>query len=66
LSRRRGAGQLAQAIVGDHGTAGGHGTMAGGQVPLGSEEPWQLARRLGQLALQYLKGGPETISRSLI
>jgi nanoRNase/pAp phosphatase (c-di-AMP/oligoRNAs hydrolase) len=65
-SRRGGAGQLAQAIVGEHGTAGGHGTMAGGQIPLGGEEPGQVARRLGELALQYLKVRPGTTSRPLI
>jgi nanoRNase/pAp phosphatase (c-di-AMP/oligoRNAs hydrolase) len=65
-SRRGGAGQLAQTIVGDRGTAGGHGTMAGGQITLGGEEPEQVAWQLGQLALQYLRVKPETTSGPLI
>jgi nanoRNase/pAp phosphatase (c-di-AMP/oligoRNAs hydrolase) len=54
LSRRPGAGQLAQAIVGEQGTAGGHGTMGGGQVPLRGADPEQLARELVRRALQRL------------
>ena len=53
-SGRPGAGQLAQAIVGEQGTAGGHGTMAGGQVPLRGADPEQLAHELVQRALQRL------------
>jgi nanoRNase/pAp phosphatase (c-di-AMP/oligoRNAs hydrolase) len=65
-SRRGGAGQLAQAIVGEQGTAGGHGTLAGGQIPLGDETPEQVARQLGQRALKYLQVGPEAVGEPLI
>ena len=36
--RQGGAGSLVQSIVGDQGTAGGHGTVAGGQMPLGEDD----------------------------
>jgi nanoRNase/pAp phosphatase (c-di-AMP/oligoRNAs hydrolase) len=65
-SRRGKAGQLVQAMVGGDGTAGGHGTMAGGQVLLGSRNPEQVALQLSQRALQYLKVSPEIAGTSLI
>jgi nanoRNase/pAp phosphatase (c-di-AMP/oligoRNAs hydrolase) len=61
-----GAGQLVRAIVGDLGTAGGHGTMAGGQIPLRSRDPEQLVGELGEQALRYLKVAPEVQDRPLI
>jgi nanoRNase/pAp phosphatase (c-di-AMP/oligoRNAs hydrolase) len=60
-SRRVGAGQLVRAIVGNEGTAGGHGTMAGGQVPLRGRSSERMADQLGQRALQHL-GISETIA----
>jgi nanoRNase/pAp phosphatase (c-di-AMP/oligoRNAs hydrolase) len=65
-SRRGGAGQLVRTIVGDRGPAGGHGTMAGGQVPLQSEDPEQVARILTQRCLRYLKVPPEMVGKPLI
>lgn len=65
-NRQGGAGQLAQAIVGNQGTAGGHGTMAGGQIPLNGREPKQLAHRLGRRALYHLNIVPETEVKRLI
>jgi len=65
-SRRVKAGQLAQAIVGGRGTAGGHGTMAGGQIALKGEEPGRMARQIGQRALEYLQVGPDMTGRLLI
>lgn len=53
--RRGGAGALAQDIVGKYGTAGGHGSMAGGQIPLKGRGAKRLASRLGRLALQHLE-----------
>jgi nanoRNase/pAp phosphatase (c-di-AMP/oligoRNAs hydrolase) len=53
-SRRIGAGQLVLAIVGDEGTAGGHGTMAGGQVPLRGTDPEQMVQKYVRRVLQYL------------
>jgi nanoRNase/pAp phosphatase (c-di-AMP/oligoRNAs hydrolase) len=51
---RRGAGQLAQVIAGPAGTAGGHGTIAGGQIPLGEENPENLVRQLIPRILKQL------------
>lgn len=64
-SRRTGAGQLVRAVVGDMGIAGGHGTMAGGQVPLRSADPAALAGRLGQKMLDHLKIPRETAGVAL-
>ena len=65
-SRRGGAERLVQEIVGDRGTAGGHGTMAGGQVPPQGQDPEQVALQLSQRALQYLQVPPEIEGKPLI
>ena len=54
-SRRTGAGQLVRAVVGNLGMAGGHGTMAGGQVLLNGADPELLAERLGKNMLATLR-----------
>ena len=51
---RGGAGLAVRAIVGQQGTAGGHGTMAAGHVPLNGRDPDQVAGELVQRALQHL------------
>jgi nanoRNase/pAp phosphatase (c-di-AMP/oligoRNAs hydrolase) len=60
------AGKLVQEMVGDRGTAGGHGIMAGGRVPLQGEAPERMALRLGQRALRSLKVAPEIAGKPLI
>jgi nanoRNase/pAp phosphatase (c-di-AMP/oligoRNAs hydrolase) len=65
-SRRIGAGQLVQAIVGDEGTAGGHGAMAGGQVPLRDQSSERLAYALGQRARQHLGISEAVASKPLL
>jgi nanoRNase/pAp phosphatase (c-di-AMP/oligoRNAs hydrolase) len=65
-NRRGGAGGLAQDIVGDSGTAGGHGTMAGGHITLGNEHPEQIAQRIRQRALSVLNIAPESAGTPLI
>jgi nanoRNase/pAp phosphatase (c-di-AMP/oligoRNAs hydrolase) len=65
-SRRIGAGQLVRAIVGHEGTAGGHGTMAGGHVPLRGQSPEGMADQLGQRARQHLGISEATRSKQLI
>ena len=65
-SRRGGAGQLVRAMVGMRGLAGGHGTMAGGQVQLQGEDAARLAREFGQRALQFLKIPPEIVGKPII
>jgi nanoRNase/pAp phosphatase (c-di-AMP/oligoRNAs hydrolase) len=64
--RRGGAGRLAQRIVEGRGTAGGHGAMAAGHLPLAGEDPEQVAEHLSQRTLQYLKVPPDVVGRSLI
>jgi nanoRNase/pAp phosphatase (c-di-AMP/oligoRNAs hydrolase) len=64
--KQRKAWQLAQAIVGSHGAAGGHGTMAGGQVPLSGRDPGQVAQHLGRRALDHLGHTAETVGTSLL
>jgi nanoRNase/pAp phosphatase (c-di-AMP/oligoRNAs hydrolase) len=56
-----GAGQLVQDVVGRDGSAGGHGPMAGGQVPLRGRDPEQVARQLTVRALKVLSASPETV-----
>jgi nanoRNase/pAp phosphatase (c-di-AMP/oligoRNAs hydrolase) len=53
--RRYGAQLLAQAIVGSRGSAGGHGSMAGGQIALGGRDPVRLVQSLARRARQYLE-----------
>jgi nanoRNase/pAp phosphatase (c-di-AMP/oligoRNAs hydrolase) len=65
-NRRGGAGQLARDIAGGQGTAGGHGTMAGAQIPLRGKQAEQMARQLVQRALEVLKVAPETVGRPLV
>jgi nanoRNase/pAp phosphatase (c-di-AMP/oligoRNAs hydrolase) len=65
-SRRGGAGTLVQEIVGNLGTAGGHGTMAGGNVPLRGQAPDQVALQLGQRILRHLGIPPEIQGKPLL
>ena len=51
---RGGAGDLVQAVVGDQGSAGGHGVMAGGQVAVHGSDPEEVARRLEREILKVL------------
>ncbi|MEM8530491.1 MAG: DHH family phosphoesterase [Chloroflexota bacterium] len=52
--RRGGAGKLVQAIVQKDGTAGGHGMMAGGQLPLDTWNALSLVSELTRRALLHL------------
>jgi hypothetical protein len=49
-----GAARLVQEMVQGLGTAGGHGTMAGGRVSLGDKDPQQVVMDLTQRAMQHL------------
>jgi nanoRNase/pAp phosphatase (c-di-AMP/oligoRNAs hydrolase) len=53
-ARWRGAGRLVQRVVDGLGSAGGHGTLAGGQIPLEGRDPAQLAQVLVRRALETL------------
>lgn len=65
-SQQIGAGNLVQHIVGDLGSAGGHGTRAGGHIPLKNQVPSQLSDLLTQKTLVYLKGDPTIKGKLLI
>lgn len=65
-SRTGKAEKLAQAIVGNRRTAGGHDSMAGGQIPLDGEPPERAARRRARRALEYLDISPEKEGEPLI
>jgi nanoRNase/pAp phosphatase (c-di-AMP/oligoRNAs hydrolase) len=63
---KRGAGQLVRTIVGDRGTAGGHNSMAGGQVPLQGADPEQLVATFSQQFIQALRLAPNPRGESLL
>ena len=65
-NRQGGAGKLAQAIVNGEGIAGGHGSMAGGQITLNGRDPKRLSIKIRRRALQYLNVAPEVEGRSLV
>ena len=58
--------RLESRIRGAMGTAGGHGSMAGGQVRLDGRDPEILARQISQAVLAYFNISPEETSRSLL
>ncbi|MBN1642623.1 MAG: DHH family phosphoesterase [Anaerolineae bacterium] len=60
------AERVVQGIVRGRGTAGGHGAMAGGQVPLQEGDPDALARDLAQQALACLGLPPDTQGQPLV
>jgi nanoRNase/pAp phosphatase (c-di-AMP/oligoRNAs hydrolase) len=65
-SARGGCRQLARAMVQSEGMAGGHGLLAGGQVPVDGRDPDEMAARFTQRALQYLKIPPEIEGKPII
>lgn len=60
------AEELVQAIVGDDGTAGGHGPTAGGQIPLKGRDAEQVANLLRQRVLRVLQVPPEVRGERLV
>lgn len=52
---QQGAGQLIQSVVGQRGSAGGHGSMAGAQIPLNGTAPDALVDELSRHFLEELK-----------
>ena len=64
--RAGGAGYLVQFVVTGQGTAGGHGTMAAGHVPLQGRDPETVALELRQRALAYLKHPVELEGKPLV
>ena len=65
-SQEHTAEELVQAIVAGEGTVGGHGTIAGGQIPLGDRGAKQMALLLSRRALQHLGIPPEVAGEPLV
>jgi nanoRNase/pAp phosphatase (c-di-AMP/oligoRNAs hydrolase) len=65
-SRKGGAGKLMQHLVGEQGSAGGHGTMAAGHLVLDDQDPGQLAEQISQRALHLLKVSPGKEGRPIL
>lgn len=63
---KRGAGQIARDIVGEEGTAGGHGSMAGGQRPIKGAESDPLIAMLRQEFLQHFSIEPDDDGEPLL
>jgi nanoRNase/pAp phosphatase (c-di-AMP/oligoRNAs hydrolase) len=63
---RQGAETFIQAVVGDFGSAGGHGSMSAGQIPLQDRDPEILGRRLKRRALERLGIDPHSPGKLLI
>ncbi len=51
------AGRLIQGIVAPRGKAGGHGTIAGGQIPVGKYSPDEIAAQVERKFLKLMKEG---------
>ena len=64
--QRGGAESLAHAVIDRLGTAGGHGSMAGGQIRLEGRDPDMLASQIDLAVLAYFDIDPEETRRSLI
>lgn len=62
---QRDAGEFIQAVVDDLGSAGGHGSVSAGQVPLQDQDPEILSRRLKQRALERLGIDPHSSGERL-
>lgn len=65
-NRRGGAGDLARAVIGELGTAGGHGSMAGGQVLLNGRDPQPLAEQISLAVFEYFHIDPDETCRALL
>lgn len=64
-NKRQGAGRLIQDVVGALGSAGGHGTMSAGQIPLDGRDPQALFNHLERRALAYLGVDPNSSGEAL-
>ena len=64
--RKGNAGHLVQAVVAEQGTAGGHGPMAAGHVPLQGRDPGAVALELRQRTLGYLERPVEEEGEPLV
>lgn len=60
------ADEMAQALIGDIGSAGGRNTLAGGQVNLDGKDPERVAEQIRQRALDYLDIPADTVGQPLV
>jgi nanoRNase/pAp phosphatase (c-di-AMP/oligoRNAs hydrolase) len=60
------AGELIARAIGDLGTAGGHGRIAGAQVPVGEEDGNAIAREVRRRLLKALDLNPDATGEPLI
>lgn len=60
------AGRVAREIINGRGSAGGHGAMAGGQIPLHGADGERLAGEIRRNALQHLGKPPDMEGERLI
>ncbi len=65
-NRQRGAGEIIRSIVGDLGSAGGHGSMSAGQISLDGQNPEILSHRLTERALKSLQVKPTVSGEKLV
>ena len=66
VNERNDAGKVVKAIVQQDGTAGGHGTMAGGQIWLKDNQPADVIQTLDKHIRQHFNIKPNVIGQSLI
>jgi nanoRNase/pAp phosphatase (c-di-AMP/oligoRNAs hydrolase) len=65
-SYQQGAGRLIQSVVGARGSAGGHGSMAGAQIPLNGERPDALIDELCRHFLAHLNVPADQLGEPLV
>ena len=65
-SKRFRAGALIREIIAKLGISGGHGTMAGDQIPLRNQNPSQVSNPLSRKAIIYIKGDSSFEGRSFV
>lgn len=65
-NRHGGAGRLAQAIIDGQGPAGGHGSMAGGQVALHDKPTEKIAEQIRHNTLRYFRKAPDMKGEPLV
>jgi len=65
-SYQQGAGRLIQSVVGERGSAGGHGSMAGAQIPLNGAPPDHLMDELSRHFLEQLNVPAEYLGEPLV
>jgi nanoRNase/pAp phosphatase (c-di-AMP/oligoRNAs hydrolase) len=63
---KRGAGRLVRTVVGERGAAGGHGSMAGGEIPLNGADPETVMAELHSQFIDQLDGQTDPVGEPLV